>query len=384
MILRSVDRKKAIIVVSEDWYFLSHRMGLAQHLLAGGWDVVVATQINRAEDADRIRGAGLRLVSLPLERGRLLSAGDLRYLLRLRSLYKAEKPDVVHHVAMKPVLYGSLAALGVKRAGVINALAGLGYLFTNARGPVRAVRGLVLQLFRRLFTRARTRVILQNAEDMALFRDQLRIPSANLRLVRGAGVEIAAFHPPVHGMRKTPVIVMVTRLLRDKGIYELVEAARLLQREGIAAHFQVVGGIDARNPNSLTLDEINALHAEGVVEWLGHRADINEIYRRSDIAVLPSYREGLPKSLLEAAASGLPIVTTDTSGCREIVTDGVNGFLVPVRSVVQLADALRRLVVAPDLRARMGAASRKRAESEFRHELILEQTAAVYAEVADV
>jgi len=374
--------RKAIIVVSEDWYFLSHRIELARHLRAAGWEVLIATQVNRAEDAAKITEAGLRLFSLPLERGRLFAAGDLLYLWRLWRLYRKERPDVVHHVAMKPVLYGSLAALGARRTGVVNALAGLGYLFTNARGPVRLARGIVLQLFRRLFVRARTRVILQNTEDMQLFQEQLGIQPVNLRLVRGAGVDLVRYRTVRHGARDRPVMVMMARMLRDKGVGELVEAARILQRDGVAARIQLVGGIDVRNPNSLTPLELEALQDEGVVEWLGHRTDINEIYATADIAVLPSYREGLPKSLLEALASGLPVVTTDTSGCREVVADGVNGLLVPVRDAVKLAEALRRLLLDPAMRARMGAAGRQRAESEFRLELILAQTEAIYAEVA--
>lgn len=372
---------KVIMVVSEDWYFISHRLELARYLAEHGWEVLVATQVNRAENAERITAAGLRLVPIALERGRLLAVGDILYIWCLFRLYRTERPDIVHHVAMKPVLYGSLAALGCGQAGVVNALAGLGYLFTNTRGFVRFARGVVFQLFRWLFARRRTRVILQNAEDMALFAEKLGVPIANLRLVRGAGVDLARYPPITRGSRETAVAVMVSRLLRDKGVGELVEAARVLRREGVPLSVQIVGNIDAKNPNSLTEEEAKAIQAEGVVSWLGHRTDITSVYAAVDIAVLPSYREGLPKSLIEAAASGLPIVTTNTSGCREVVCDGINGLLVPVREVLPLAHALRRLAEDPTLRARMGSASRLRAEQEFRQELIFEATAAVYREV---
>ena len=373
---------KVIIVVSEDFYFLSHRLELARYLAAEGWQVLVATQVNRVEDADKISAAGLRLVPLSLERGRLLAVSDLGYLWRLYCLYRAERPDVVHHVAMKPVLFGSLAALVCGGMGVVNALAGLGYLFTSGRWLVRLARGVVLQLLRHLCARRRTRVILQNAEDMTLFEKELGVPASNLRLVRGAGVDLSSFPPVVRGSHETAVAVMVARLLRDKGVGELVAAARILRRDGVRLRVQLVGDIDAKNPNSLTESEANALRVEGVVDWLGHRTDIEAVYAAADIAVLPSYREGLPKSLIEAAASGLPIVTTDTSGCREIVKDGFNGLLVPVREVPPLVEALRQLAEDPALRARMGTASRSRAEQEFRQELIFAATAAVYLEVA--
>lgn len=378
----SVRRKKLILVVSEDWYFLSHRTPLARHFLARGWEVLLATQVNRVEDAARIRDLGIRLIPLPLERGRMFSPGDALYWWRLLTLYRRERPDIVHHVAMKPVLYGSLAALGTPRAGVVNALAGLGYLFTEPGGVVRVVRKIVLGLFRRLFARPRTRVILQNVEDMNVLSERLRVPPGQLRLVRGAGVDVKKFHPVIRDRPARPVVVMASRMLRDKGALDLVAAARLLQQEGISARVQLVGGVDERNPNSHTDAELSALQAEGVVEWLGHRTDIAEIYAQADIAVLPTvYREGLPKSLLEAAASGLPIVTTDIPGCREIVQDGVNGFLVPPQDAPRLAAALRRLLTDPELRARMGANGRRRTEEEFREEIIIEQTAGVYAEI---
>ena len=375
-------RRKALIVVSEDWYFISHRLELAQYLQRGGWDVRVVTHVNRPEDAAKITAAGLGLTPLPLERGRLFAVSDLRYLWRLIRLYRAERPDVVHHVAMKPVLYGSLAALAVPRAGVVNAVAGLGYLFTHRGVRVRMVRTLVMFFFRLLLGRARTRVILQNAEDFAIFRSQVGVPVANLRLIPGSGVDVAKYRVVQHGPRERPVVVMVARLLRDKGVFELVEAARILRREGVAVRVQLVGRIDEKNPNSLTPAEAEALPADGAVEWLGRREDIAAIYAQADIAVLPSYREGLPKSLLEAAASGLPIVATDTPGCRGVVSDGVNGLLIPVGDGVSLAAAMRELLSNPELRRNMGARSRERAEREFGQEIVFGKTAAIYSELA--
>lgn len=370
------------MVISEDWYFLSHRLALAQFLQRAGWTITIVTRVNRAEDAARITAAGLRLVPMPLERGRLFAPSDAAYLWRLFRLYRREQPAVVHHVAMKPILHGSLAALGAPGAGVVNAFAGLGYLFTHQGGRVRVVRRIVMAVFRRLFRRGRTRVVLQNAEDHALLRERIGVPEGNLRLVRGAGVDLAAYRAVTHGVRPRPVAVMVARVLRDKGVLEFAEAARRLRGAGQAVRCVLVGGVDNENPNSLTAAEVATLHAEGAIECLGQRDDVAAIYSEADIAVLPSHREGLPRSLLEAMACGLPIVATDTSGCREVVADGENGLLVPVRDAMALAAAISRLASDAALRARMGAAGRARVEREFGQEVIFRATEAIYREVA--
>lgn len=369
------------MVITEDWYFLSHRISLAQHMSKLGWEVLIATQVNSEESERAISSAGLRLVHIGINRGKLFAMGDVLYWWRLVRLYRQERPDVVHHVAMKPVLYGSLAAALFCHIGVINSLAGMGYLFTSTSRAVKIVRSLVMTVFRRLFSRSCVRLILQNGEDAEFFGRYMRVPERNIRLIRGAGVDIGRFRCVVHGPRERPVVVMISRMLRDKGVLELVKAAEIVRAQGVAARILFVGGIDVKNPNSFTQDEMEALNAAGVVEWVGHKADVGAIYEAADIAVLPSYREGLPKSLLEAAACGLPIVTTDTSGCREVVASGVNGLLVPVRDVEKLAQALARLIMDPELRARMGANSRTRAETEFHSGLILDQTEKVYAEL---
>lgn len=372
---------KVIMVVTEDWYFLSHRLAFARNLRELGWDVLVATRINSAADAARIQDAGLRLASVPVERGRLLSAGDMRYFWRLIRLYRTERPDVVHHVAMKPVLYGSAAAALARRPGVVNAIAGMGYLFTGGGLAVGLVRKVVMWLFRLLFSRERVRVVLQNAEDVALFREKVGLGAKHVRLIRGAGVRVEEFVPATHGLRREPVVLLVARMLRDKGVREFVAAARALRIRGVPGRFVLVGGRDPQNPNSLSNEELAAIVAAGDVEWLGQRCDIAELYSGADIAVLPSYREGLPKSLLEAAAAGLPIVAADTSGCREVVESGRNGLLVPIGDSAALADALECLLRDAELRARWGAESRRKAETEFHERVVFRQFLEVYSEI---
>lgn len=372
---------KVILVVTEDWYFVSHRLAFGRFLRERGWDVLVATRVNSAADAARIQGAGLRLAPVPVERGRVLSAGDLRYFWRLVRLYRAERPDVVHHVAMKPVLFGSAAAALARTPGVVNAIAGMGYLFTGGGTAVWLVRTVVMGLFRLLFSRKRVRVVLQNAEDVVLFAETVGLGATHVRLIRGAGVRVEEFVPAMHGLRCEPVVLLVARMLRDKGVWEFVAAARALRAKGVSGRFVLVGGRDPQNPNSLSSEELMAIVAAGDVEWLGQRGDVAALYAAADIAVLPSYREGLPKSLLEAAAAGLPIVATDTSGCREVVEPGCNGLLVPVGESSALADALERLLRDAELRARWGAASRQRAEREFHERIIFAGFLQVYEEV---
>lgn len=379
--LNHTSPRKVIFVVSEDWYFVSHRLGLAASLKATGWDVVVATQISGVENVRKIEAAGIRLHSIALKRGSLFAIGDFMYFWRLLALYRQERPDVAHHVAMKPVLWGSLAALFAKRPGVINALAGLGYLFTSRRKSVAVVKAVVLRVFRWLFNRPGTLLILQNRGDVAMFHDAVRVAPDKVRLIRGAGVDVTHYLPAIHQLRSAPVVVMVARMLRDKGVAEFVEAAKLLQQRGISVKMLAVGGVDPANPNSFSESDMKAFHDSGAIEWLGHRTDIAAIYSQADIAVLPSYREGLPKSLLEAAACGLPIVATDAWGCREVVFDGENGYLVPIGDGDALARAIAKLAQCSELRAQMGSKSRTIAETEFTQEQIWEQTSRCYQDV---
>ena len=347
-----------------------------------GWQVIVATQVNTTAARARIESAGLQVFPLPLERARLVAISDLLYWWRIVQLYRHERPTLVHHVAMKPVLYGSLAALFVPRIPVVNAVAGLGFLFSHSSWPVRVVRAIVVAAFRRLFSRTNTCLILQNSEDYSFFA-RLPVPPENLRLIRGAGVNIDQFRPTTHSSRNPPVVVLAARMLRDKGVPELVEAARILKRDGVPCRILLAGGVDPQNPKSFTEAELRGYEAEGVVEWLGHQDNMAAVYSNADIAVLPtSYREGVPKTLLEAAACALPIIASDSAGCREIVRKGVNGFLVPMNDGPALATALGRLLNNPELRMTLGLAGREIAVHEFSHLLVIQQTQDIYSRLA--
>ena len=365
---------KLLFLVTEDWYFVSHRLPLAVAAKEAGFDVAVATREGR--QADVIRGAGIRLIPFTLSRR---GGHPFREVAALWFLYRREKPDLVHHVALKAVMFGALAAWLARVPAQVNAVAGLGWLFTSSDGVVRLARPVLRWIIARLLSRPHSLAIVQNPEDGSLL-ERSGVPAMRLRLIRGAGVDTRIFRPvtPPPG----PVcIVLVARMLWDKGVGEFVEAARRLTEAGVAARFVLVGDPDPANPASVPESTLRSWRGQHGVEWWGRREDMPAVLQAAHIACLPSYREGLPKSLLEAAACGLPIVTTDAPGCREVVRDGMNGLLVPVRDAVALAAALKKLIDDAALRRRMGEQSRLRAESEFGLETVIAQTLAVYREV---
>ncbi len=368
------DKPVLLYLVTEDWYFWSHRLPIARAAQAAGWEVMVATRV--AKHGERIRREGFRLVPIGLRRRSLAPWREAAAIAELARLYRRERPDLVHHVAMKPVLYGSLAATLAGVPAVVNALAGMGYVFTSSGVKARLLRPLIRAAFRWLLDRPNSRLILQNPDDIAAMTEGT-VAAERVALIRGSGVDTQIFRPR-EAPEATPVAVMVSRMLWDKGVGELVEAARLLRRREVPLRVVLVGPPDPNNPASIPERQLSDWDASGDVAWWGERSDIAEIWATSQIAVLPSYREGLPKSLLEAAACGRPMVATDVSGCREIVKDGVTGLLVPPGDAGALADALERLARDPDLRRRLGAAARDLVERELSEEAVVAQTLALY------
>jgi len=373
-----MSRPKILYFITEDWYFCSHRLPLALAARDAGYDVAVVTNVN--EHADVIRRAGIRLIPFDLSRKGMNPASELAVLARLVALYRKEKPDIVHQVAMKPVLYGSLAARlsGVSR--VVNALAGLGYIFTSDQPKARFLRPVIGSAFRGLLNSRRSRLILQNQDDRAKFIRKRFISEKRIRLIRGSGVDTAVFVPTPEPPG-VPGVILPSRMLWDKGVREFVDAAGQLKKRGISARFVLVGDTDPHNPSAIPTEQLTAWHAEGAVEWWGRRDDMPAVFEQSHIVCLPSYREGLPKVLLEAASCGRPIVTTDTPGCRDVVRQGENGLLVPVRGTAELADALQLLIEQPELRKKMGCKGREIVVSEFALEKVVAKTMNIYREL---
>lgn len=367
--------RKLLYFVTEDWYFCSHRLSLAIAARKAGYHVSVVTRVRAHGEV--IRAAGLHLVPFNISRGGMNPLRELATIWRLVGVYRRLRPDIVHHVAMKPILYGGLAAALTGVGGVVNALAGMGWLFISAGGGARVVKLGVRLALRCLLGRGIA--LVQNPDDVKLLA-RLAVPPHRIRRIAGSGVDLTRFRP-VPEPQGSPVVVLPARLLWDKGVGEFVEAARLLGSRGVDARFVLVGDPDPANPASVSAAQVAEWAREGTVEHSGWVDDIPGVLAGAHVVCLPSYREGLPKALIEAAAAGRPIVTTDVPGCREVVKDGVNGFCVPPRDAAALAAAIARLLDDGNLRFRMGAQSRIRAETEFGLDSIIAQTLALYREV---
>jgi glycosyltransferase involved in cell wall biosynthesis len=371
-----MSNRSLIFFVTEDWYFCSHRLPLALAAKEAGFEVSVVTRV--CSHGEQIKAAGLELIPLELSRRGMNPLAELRLIARLISIYRSEQPDIVHHVALKPVLYGTIASLFAKIPCVVNALAGLGFLFSSHSLKARAVRPLVKLVFRLLLNRRNSCVILQNPDDVRLLCDGRVLGRECIALIRGSGVDIQQFTvlPEPSGQ---PIVILASRLLWDKGVGEFVSAAKQLKIQGVSARFVLVGEGDAANPSAIPDSQLRHWHDEGDVEWWGRRDDMPAVMAQSHIVCLPSfYGEGVPKVLIEAASCGRPIVTTDTPGCREIVQDGVNGLLVPVRDATAVAEALKKMIESPELRSQMGARGRYLVEREFALDKVNTETLKVY------
>ena len=364
---------KLIYFVTEDWYFCSHRLSLAAAAKCAGYDVAVVTRVRN--HGRQITEAGVRVIPLELERRGLNPLAEIRLIWQLWGIYRREAPDILHHVAIKPVVHGSIAAWLSDRKHVVNAVAGLGWIFVSTSLTARVVRRFVKAAIRSLLNRGI--VIVQNPDDRD-FLVAAGVDPARITIIPGSGVDTREFSPrPSPG--GPPVVMLASRLLWDKGVGEFVEAARILRDSGVSARFVLVGDSDPANRAAIPPARLAQWQHEGHVELWGHRTDMADVLARSHIVCLPSYREGLPKVLIEAASAGRPIVATDVPGCREIVRHGTNGLLVPVKSVAPLAAALRRLIENPDLRLEMGLRGREIAVTEFSAERINAETLALYA-----
>ena len=374
-------RPKLLYLVSEDWYFVSHRLALAVAAQAAGYDVSVATRVGK--DGDTIRNAGLRLLPITFERAGLGPVLEAQTLARLIALYRDERPDLVHHVSVKPVIYGSIAARATGVRGIVNALMGLGFVFSSESAKARVLRPMVRTALRGALRGRNTRVIVQNRDDHELIAAQSLANELDLRLIRGSGVDPAQFqvNPAPPG---PPLIVLPARLIKDKGVVEFVTAAQILKSRGARARFALVGDPDLLNPASISTATIDAWVRSGAVEHWGWQppASMPDILASCHVVCLPTYYgEGLPKALLEAAASGRAIVATDVPGCREIVRHGVNGWLVPPRDPEDLANALLEAIKNPELCQRYGLAGRQMVEREFSMNHVIAQMLAVYGEL---
>lgn len=391
-------RTKLLYFIGVDWFFYSHFLDRAIAAKEAGYDVVVLTGITR--DDDLLSQHGIKLIGIPIERRSLNPIGLIRNLVDVTRVLKQEKPDIVHQIALKPILVGSIACRLLRIKRVISAVVGLGFAFSSEKGSAQIVRRMLSFLFGLVLDKRHSKTVFENSDDRDYFINQGWVNQENAVLIRGAGVDTERFTPNLRetfahdeqqqsGLDETqslpdrnlPIVMLLSRMLWDKGVGEFVEAARQLQNGKPYARFVLVGDPDDDNRGAISRDQLAAWQQEGVIEWWGFKPDVENILAQATISCLPSYREGLPKSLLESIAMGLPCIATDVPGCREAVIDGVNGFLVPARNSTALAASIKLLLQDVELQKKFGKASRQLAVENFSREIVNEQTCALYRQV---
>lgn len=369
---------KLFIIVNVDWFFLSHRLPVALAAQRAGWDVTIVTaDTGKLKD---IEAKGLKTINLPMSRSGMNLKEELGTLNFLRKLYKREKPDVVHHVGMKTILWGTLAAKFAKVNGVVNAVSGLGGFFAEDNKSMLAK--VMPKVLKFSHNRKNLLVIFQNNEDRAMYVKKGIIDDSQARFIKGSGVNLQEFcYTPEPNEGKVKII-LTARMIVEKGIFLLTEAAEKLRKEyEDKAEFWLVGGIDD-HPGAITKEQLDAACDGRYIQWLGYRTDVKELLQQSHIVAFPSYyMEGLPKSLIEATAIGRPIITTQSIGCKDTVDDGVNGFLIAPREVEPLVEKLRLLIDDAALRQKMGKAAREKAEKEFSLDVVIERHLNIYNEL---
>ena len=365
---------RLLYVVTEDWYFLSHRLPMARAASAAGYEVHVATRIQDGKAA--IEKEGFAPHALSWSRGSLSPLGSLAAIGELRRLLRALEPDILHNISLKPVLLATTASLGRGKTAVVNSLTGLGTLFIGEAKVGKTTRRLVRYALSHLLRRKRSKTVVQNPDDRA-FVIELGVPEDAVVLIPGSGIDTKLL-TPVPEPPPPVTAAYVGRMLADKGVPTLVEAFALLGKRGIPLKLLLAGDCDKENPGSLAPEQLRVFASLYGIEWLGHVTDIRTAWARSHFAVLASRREGLPKSLLEAAACGRAMVATDAPGCREIAIDGVTALTVPVDDAAALADAMQKLAGDKALRERFATAARALVETKFSAEAIGKETVALY------
>ena len=368
---------RLLFLITEDWTFWEIRRDLARSARDAGYEVVIATRV--ADHGERIRKEGFRLISIGLRRRSLNPFRELMAFIELVQLYRRERPQIVQQVAMKPILYGSLAAWMTGVSVVINTFAGLGYAFTDRPRHVSLLRRSMQLGLRMAIRFSRSIVVCQNVEDRDVLTQEGIVSSDRIRIIAGSGVD-ANLYMPVQIHEGLPIVMLAGRMLWDKGVADFIAAARLLKKKAIPARFVLVGRRDEDNPTAIDEEQLSSWSQNDGIEWWGHREDMPTVLGAATLVVLPSHREGLPKVLLEAAACGKALIATDVPGCREAVRHQKTGLLIPVRDPVALADAIASLLADHELRAAMGVSGREFVVREYSKEKIAGEFLDLYKE----
>ncbi|UVM63017.1 glycosyltransferase family 4 protein [Pseudomonas sp. B21-010] len=370
---------KLLMIVNDPAFFISHRLAIAEAAKEMGYETHIATMDGEAVSSITDKGFIHHL--LPLSRSGSNPFSELFSLFSVWRLLWKVKPKILHLVTIKPVIYGGIAARFAPVKGVVAAVSGLGFVFVSQGIKATLLRKVVNFFYKLALGKKNLRVIFQNPDDCAVLTGFSIVDRNKAEMIRGSGVDLNLYSFMPENMSQTPVVCFAARLLRDKGVIEFVEAVKILQLRGVAARFQIVGDVDLGNPATITPAEIATWRDEGIIELLGYRKDIGELFTNANIVTLPSYREGLPKVLVEAAACGRAVVTTDVPGCRDAIDPNVTGLLVPVRDAMALADSLEELIQNAEVRQRMGIAGRALAERAFNIKKIVQQHLDIYSKL---
>ena len=373
-------KPKLLFVVTEDWFFCSHRLPMARAAVDAGFEVHVATTFSQDEPSYRqqIEREGFVVHAQPEWIRSLNPVAAISTIGRLAALYRRVRPDIVHHVAIMPALFGSIAAMLARSPHVINSFTGLGYVFVSEDWKAKILRPIVTKAFRHLLNRTNTITILQNEDDRSELVQKLRVRPERTTLIRGSGIDISHFQPLPEPQSGPFTVGFTGRMLEDKGLLSLIEAHRILSGSGLPVRLILAGIPDPKNPSSLTAENLKAWAKEPGIEWWGFTPDVRQVWEQAHVAVLPSRREGLPKSLMEAAACGRALIATDAPGCREVAKHGVNGLLVPVDDADALAHAIATLASDRAMRQRLADNSRKVVTGELCVEKVAERVAELY------
>ena len=375
-------KKKILFLVNDLSFFISHRLQIAESVVESGYSVFVGYGELGSCEISFLKNRNIEAIYIPIDRAGMNPFKEIGSLFLILKLFLKIKPDIVHLVTIKPYLYGGIIAriAGVK--GVVSSVSGLGTLFIEEKFYIRLLRALLYPIYKYAFNHPNQIVIFQNKDDLNEFINKKILKSSKTIIINGSGVDLqnfSNFEEPLG----TPIVCFAARLIKDKGVFEYISAARLIKKRGIEARFLLAGDLDTKNPTGLNFRELQEIKNEALIDFLGYQNEIPVLYAKSNIICLPSYREGLPKSLIEAAAASRAVVTTDVPGCRDAIIPNKTGILVPVKDVDKLAEAIIWLIKNPSKRVKMGKAGRKLAEEKFQIKKVIENHLSIYSDLLE-
>ena len=375
-------KKKILFLVNDLSFFISHRLQIAESVVESGYSVFVGYGELGSCEISFLKNRNIEAIYIPIDRAGMNPFKEIGSLFLILKLFLKIKPDIVHLVTIKPYLYGGIIAriAGVK--GVVSSVSGLGTLFIEEKFNIRLLRTLLYPIYKYAFNHPNQIVIFQNKDDLNEFINKKILKSSKTIIINGSGVDLrnfSNFEEPLG----TPIVCFAARLIKDKGVFEYISAARLIKKRGIEAKFLLAGDLDTKNPTGLNFRELQEIKNEALIDFLGYQNEIPVLYAKSNIICLPSYREGLPKSLIEAAAASRAVVTTDVPGCRDAIIPNKTGILVPVKDVDKLAEAIIWLIKNPSKRVKMGKAGRKLAEEKFQIKKVIENHLSIYSDLLE-